>query len=68
MACIGLENAVASEMLDLPHGVEGLVPNLDEDSVGAVLMGEDTLIKEGDQVKRTGRVIQVPVGEASLAA
>jgi F-type H+-transporting ATPase subunit alpha len=60
----GLENAVASEMLELPHGVMGLVLNLEEDSIGAVLMGEDTLIKEGDQVKRTGNVIQVPVGEA----
>ncbi len=60
----GLENAVASEMLELPHDVMGLVLNLEEDSVGAVLMGEDTLIKEGDQVKRTGKVIQVPVGEA----
>jgi F-type H+-transporting ATPase subunit alpha len=60
----GLENAVASEMVSLPHGVMGLVLNLEEDSVGVVLMGEDTLIKEGDQVKRTGKVIQVPVGEA----
>jgi F-type H+-transporting ATPase subunit alpha len=60
----GLENAVASEMVELPHGVVGLVLNLEEDSVGVVLMGEDTLIKEGDQVKRTGKVIQVPVGEA----
>ena len=60
----GLENAVASEMLELPHGVMGLVLNLEEDSIGAVLMGEDTLIKEGDQAKRTGKVIQVPVGEA----
>ena len=60
----GLENAVASEMVELPHGVMGLVLNLEEDSVGVVLMGEDTLIKEGDQVKRTGKVIQVPVGEA----
>ena len=60
----GLENAVASEMLELPHDVMGLVLNLEEDSVGAVLLGEDTLIKEGDQVKRTGKVIQVPVGEA----
>jgi len=59
----GLENAVASEMLELPHGVRGLVLNLEEDSVGTVLLGEDTLIKEGDLVKRTGRVIQVPVGE-----
>ncbi len=62
----GLENAVASEMLELPHGVMGLVLNLEEDSIGAVLMGEDTLIKEGDQVKRTGKVIQVPVGEALI--
>ena len=62
----GLENAVASEMLELPHDVMGLVLNLEEDSVGAVLMGEDTLIKEGDQVKRTGKVIQVPVGEALI--
>jgi F-type H+-transporting ATPase subunit alpha len=60
----GLENAVASEMLELPHDVTGLVLNLEEDSIGAVLMGEDTLIKEGDQAKRTGKVIQVPVGEA----
>ena len=62
----GLENAVASEMLELPHDVMGLVLNLEEDSIGAVLMGEDTLIKEGDQVKRTGKVIQVPVGEALI--
>ena len=62
----GLENAVASEMLSLPHGVMGLVLNLEEDSVGAVLMGEDTRIKEGDQVRRTGKVIQVPVGEALI--
>ena len=62
----GLENAVASEMLELPHDVIGLVLNLEEDSIGAVLMGEDTLIKEGDLVKRTGKVIQVPVGEALI--
>ncbi len=62
----GLENAVASEMLELPHNVMGLVLNLEEDSIGAVLVGEDTLIKEGDQVKRTGKVIQVPVGEALI--
>jgi len=60
----GLENAVASEMLELPHGVTGLVLNLEEDSIGAVLLGENTLIKEGDLVKRTGKVMQVPVGEA----
>ncbi len=62
----GLDNAVASEMLDLPHGVTGLALNLEEDSIGAVLFGEDKLIKEGDQVKRTGRIMQVPVGEAMI--
>ena len=62
----GLENAVASEMLELPHGVMGLVLNLEEDNVGAVLLGEDTLIKEGDLVKRTGRILQVPVGDALI--
>ncbi|MGZ4198578.1 MAG: F0F1 ATP synthase subunit alpha [Thermoleophilia bacterium] len=60
----GLRNAMAMEMLDLPHDVTGLVLNLEEDNVGAVLLGEDTLIKEGDLVKRTGKVLQVPVGEA----
>jgi F-type H+-transporting ATPase subunit alpha len=59
----GLRNAVMSEMLDLPHGVTGLVLNLEEDNVGAVLLGEDTLIKEGDLVRRSGRVLQVPVGD-----
>ena len=60
----GLRNAMAAEMLDLPHQVTGLVLNLEEDNVGAVLLGEDTLIKEGDLVRRTGRILQVPVGEA----
>lgn len=62
----GLENAVASEMLELPHEVRGLVLNLEEDNVGAVLLGEDILIKEGDLVRRTGAVLQVPVGEALI--
>ena len=60
----GLRNALAMEMLDLPHGVTGLALNLEEDNVGAVLLGEDTLIKEGDLVKRSGKVLQVPVGPA----
>ena len=60
----GLRNCMAMEMLELPHDVIGLALNLEEDNVGAVLLGEDTLIKEGDLVKRTGRVLQVPVGEA----
>jgi F-type H+-transporting ATPase subunit alpha len=62
----GLRNCMAMEMLELPHDVTGLALNLEEDNVGAVLLGEDTLIKEGDLVKRTGRVLQVPVGEGMV--
>jgi F-type H+-transporting ATPase subunit alpha len=62
----GLASAVALEMLELPHDVTGLALNLEEDNVGVVLLGDDVLIKEGDQVRRTGKVIQVPVGEALL--
>jgi len=60
----GLQNAMSSEMLELPHGVTGLVLNLEEDNIGVVLLGEDTLIKEGDLVKRSGRILSVPVGDA----
>jgi len=62
----GPESCVSLEMLEFPHGVTGLALNLEEDNVGAVLLGDDTLIAEGDQVRRTGKVIQVPVGEALL--
>jgi len=62
----GLDNAMAGEMLEFPGGVYGIVLNLEEDNVGAVLMGEDTGIKEGDSVKRTGRIAQVPVGEGVI--
>jgi F-type H+-transporting ATPase subunit alpha len=62
----GLASCVALEMVELPHDVTGLALNLEEDNVGIVLLGEDTLIKEGDEVRRTGKVIQVPVGEALL--
>lgn len=62
----GLENAMASELLEFPNGVAGMALNLEEDVVGAVLFGEDTLIKEGDIVKRTGRIMEVPVGDALL--
>jgi len=62
----GLRNCMAMEMLELPHDVIGLTLNLEEDNVGAVLLGEDTLIGEGDLVKRTGRILQVPVGEAMI--
>jgi F-type H+-transporting ATPase subunit alpha len=60
----GLDNAMAMEMLDFPNGVRGMVLNLEEDNVGVALLGEDTLISEGDQVRRTGRIAQVPVGDA----
>ena len=62
----GLQSCVSLEMLELPHGVTGLALNLEEDNVGVVLLGGETLIKEGDPVRRTGKVIQVPVGEALL--
>src|SRR5439155_294437 len=60
----GLENALAGELLEFPGDVYGLVLNLEADNVGAVLLGADTQIKEGDQVTRTKRIAQVPVGEA----
>jgi F-type H+-transporting ATPase subunit alpha len=60
----GVENAMAMELLEFPGGVMGMVLNLEEDSVGVALLGEDRGIKEGDTVKRTGRIVQVPVGEA----
>src|SRR5579862_3789827 len=59
----GVERAMAGEMLEFPHGVFGIALNLEEESVGAVLLGYSTEIKEGDTVKRTGRIISVPVGE-----
>jgi F-type H+-transporting ATPase subunit alpha len=62
----GIENAMAGEMLEFPHGVFGIALNLEEESVGAVLLGEFKEIKEGDLVKRTGRIISVPVGEELL--
>ncbi len=62
----GVDNAMAGEMLEFPHGVYGIALNLEEESVGAVLLGEFREIKEGDLVKRTGRIISVPVGEELL--
>jgi F-type H+-transporting ATPase subunit alpha len=62
----GLENCMAGELLDFPKGVAGLAMNLEEDSVGAVLLGETELIKEGDEVKRTKRIMSVPVGDAMV--
>ncbi len=62
----GLERCMALELVEFPNDVFGVALNLDEDNVGAVLLSEATTVKEGDTVKRTGRVIQVPVGEALL--
>jgi F-type H+-transporting ATPase subunit alpha len=62
----GIERAMAGEMIEFPHAVFGIALNLEEDSVGAVLLGDYQEIKEGDSVKRTGRIISVPVGEEML--
>ncbi len=62
----GIERAMAGEMIQFPHDVFGLSLNLEEDGVGCVLLGDFTRIKEGDTVKRTGRIISVPVGDAML--
>jgi F-type H+-transporting ATPase subunit alpha len=62
----GVERAMAGEMLQFPHDVFGIALNLEEDSVGAVLLGESREIRQGDAVKRTGRIISVPVGEEML--
>ncbi len=62
----GLENCMSNELIEFPNQVYGLALNLEEDNVGVALFGEDRLIKEGDQVKRTGRVVEVPVGEELL--
>jgi F-type H+/Na+-transporting ATPase subunit alpha len=59
----GVEKTMAGEMLEFPHGIYGIALNLEEESVGAVLLGDYTEIREGDTVKRTGRIISVPVGE-----
>ena len=58
----GVENTMAGEMLEFPHGIYGIALNLEEESVGVVLLGDFTQIREGDTVKRTGRIISVPVG------
>src|SRR5690606_4572812 len=62
----GIERAMAGEMIEFPHGVFGIALNLEEDSVGAVLLGDYTKIREGDTVRRTGRIISVPVGDEML--
>ena len=62
----GLENVMASELIELPNGVVGMAMNLEEDEVGLVLFGSTSLVKEGDQAKRTGKVVSVGVGDAVI--
>src|ERR1700684_804627 len=62
----GLDKVMAGELIEFPHGVAGRAMNLDEDQVGAVLLGDYTELKEGDEVKRTGKIMSVPVGEALI--
>src|SRR6266853_698119 len=62
----GLDKVMAGELLSFPHGIAGIAMNLEEDQVGVVLLGEYTEIKEGDEVKRTGRIMSVPVGDSLI--
>ena len=62
----GLDKAMSGELLDFGNDIYGMVLNLEQDNVGAVLLGGDTKIKEGDIVKRTGKIMQVPVGESMI--
>jgi F-type H+/Na+-transporting ATPase subunit alpha len=62
----GLPDCQMGELLEFPNNVMGLALNLEEDSIGVVIMGDDTLIKEGDEVRETGRIIEIPVGEGML--
>src|SRR5579863_4531015 len=62
----GLDRCMAGEMLEFPHGVFGIALNLEEDQVGTVLLGDYTQIREGDTVKRTNKIMSVPVGEALI--
>src|SRR5438034_6627164 len=62
----GLEKVMAGELIEFPHDVAGIAMNLEEDQVGAVLLGGYTHIREGDEVRRTSRIMSVPVGEAMV--
>ena len=62
----GLENVLSSELLEFPNNVMGMALNLEEDEVGAVLFGDSRLVKEGDLVKRTGKVVEIGVGKEFL--
>ena len=62
----GLDKVMSGELLEFPHGIAGLAMSLEEDQVGSVLLGDYTEVKEGDQVKRTGKILSVPVGDAMI--
>ena len=62
----GLQNAMSGELLEFPSGVYGMVLNLEQDNIGAVLLGGETVVKEGDTVKSTGRIVEIPVGDAMI--
>ncbi|HTJ30764.1 MAG TPA: F0F1 ATP synthase subunit alpha, partial [Acidobacteriaceae bacterium] len=62
----GLDKVMAGELLSFPHGIAGLAMNLEEDQVGAVLLGDYTELKEGNEVKRTGKILSVPAGDAMI--
>src|SRR5579864_8607736 len=62
----GLDKVMAGELLQFPHGISGLAMNLEEDQVGCVILGDYTQISEGDEVRRTGTIMSVPVGEALI--
>src|SRR3970040_2026914 len=62
----GLSNVMASELVEFPNGVMGLALNLEEENVGVMILGDDSEVKEGDEVRSTGRVAEVPVGDALI--
>src|SRR5216117_2562589 len=62
----GLDKVMAGELIEFPHNIAGIAMNLEEDQVGSVLMGDYTEVKEGDEVRRTGRIMSVPVGEVMV--
>src|ERR1700739_2307593 len=62
----GLDKVMAGELIEFPHGIAGLAMSLEEDQVGSVIMGEYSELREGDQVRRTGKILSVPVGEAMI--
>ena len=62
----GLERVMAGELIEFPHGVSGIAMNLEEDQVGAVLLGEYSHVREGEEVRRTGKIMSIPVGDALI--